>query len=82
MKSRECSTTILCCAPIPPPNRNLSQRERVQLIVALIRENQRVRGANRRVVVSESDERGIDREQTLNDHIRKHKNIKIKDSEK
>lgn len=51
----------------PPPNRNLSQRERMQLIVALIRENQSGGGANIEVVISEAAERGIGREQTLND---------------
>ena len=51
----------------PPPNRNLSQLERMQLIIALIRENQSGRGVNVGVVISEAAERGIGREQTLND---------------
>ncbi|MCD4810943.1 MAG: transposase [Methanosarcinales archaeon] len=54
------------CKP-PPSNRNLSQQERMQLIIALIRKNQNGGGANIEVVISEATDRGIYREQILND---------------
>ena len=54
------------CKP-PPSNQNLSQQERMQLIIALIRKNQNGRGANIEVVISEAADRGIYRDQILND---------------
>jgi len=54
------------CKP-PPSNRNLGQQERMQLIIALIRKNQNGGGANIEVVISEATDRGIYREQILND---------------
>jgi len=51
----------------PPHDMNLSQQERIQLIIALIKENQNGRGASIGKVVSEAAKRGIDREQTFND---------------
>lgn len=54
------------CKP-PPLNRNLSQQERMQLIIALIRKNQNGGGANIEVVISEAADRGIYRDQIQND---------------
>ncbi len=51
----------------PPPNIKLSQQERMQLIVLLIKENQNGRGAKTEKVVSEAVKRGVDKEQLLND---------------
>ena len=51
----------------PPLNQRLSQQERMRLIITLIRENQSGGGANVEVVVSEAAERGVGREQILND---------------
>jgi hypothetical protein len=51
----------------PPQNRPLSQQERIQLIIALIIENQNGRGASIEKVVFEAAVRGIEREQVLND---------------
>ena len=51
----------------PPSDRNLSQRERMQLIIALIRENQDRDGANVELVISKATERGIDIDQILYD---------------
>ena len=51
----------------PPSNRNFSQQERMQLIIALIKKNQNGGGANIEVVISEATNRGIYREQILND---------------
>ncbi len=51
----------------PPQNRTFSQQERMQLIKALIIENQNGRGASIEKVVSEAAVRGIEREQVLND---------------
>ncbi len=51
----------------PPPNIELSQQERMQLIVALIIENQDGRGAGIEKVISEAAKRGIDKEQVLCD---------------
>ena len=51
----------------PPQNRNLSQQKRMQLIIALIRENQNRRGGSVEKVVAEADKRGVNREQVLND---------------
>jgi hypothetical protein len=51
----------------PPSNRNLAQRERMQLILALIRENQNRDGANIELVISKATEQGIDIDQILND---------------
>ena len=46
------------CKP-PPSNQNLSQRERMKLIIGLIRKNQNGGGANIEVVISEAADRGI-----------------------
>lgn len=51
----------------PPQKRILSQQERLQVIIALIIENQNGRGARIEKVVSEAVGRGIVREQVLND---------------
>ncbi len=51
----------------PPPHIKLSQQERMQLIVALIIENQNGRGASIEKVVSEAAKRGVDKEQVLCD---------------
>ena len=51
----------------PPSNRNISQLERMQLIIALIRENQNRDGANIELVISKATEQGIDIDQILND---------------
>lgn len=51
----------------PPPNIEFSQQERMQLIVALIIENQSRRGASIEKIVSEAVKRGIDRDQVLSD---------------
>jgi DNA replicative helicase MCM subunit Mcm2 (Cdc46/Mcm family) len=52
----------------PPQKRTLSQQERLQLIIALIIENQdNSRGASIEMVVSSAAVRGIEREQVLND---------------
>ena len=54
------------CKP-PPSNQNLSQQERMQLIIALIRKNQNGGGTNIEVVISEATDRGIYRDQIFND---------------
>lgn len=51
----------------PPPNIKLTQQERMQLIVALIIENQNGRGASIEKVVSEAAKRGVDMELVLCD---------------
>jgi len=73
------------CKP-PPSNRNFSQQERMQLIIALIRKNQNGGGADIEVVISEAADRGIYSDQILNDiqhlkfegHIYEPKTGKIK----
>ncbi len=51
----------------PPPNIKLSQQQRMQLIISLIRENQNGRGASIEKIVSEAAKKGIDKEQVLCD---------------
>jgi len=73
------------CKP-PPSNRNFSQQERMQLIIALIRKNQNGGGADIEVVISEAADKGIYSDQILNDiqhlkfegHIYEPKTGKIK----
>lgn len=58
----------------PPPNVKFSQQQRIQLIVALIIENQNGRGANIEKVVAEAAKRGINRDQVISDiqHLKVH----------
>jgi uncharacterized Zn finger protein (UPF0148 family) len=51
----------------PPQNVKLSQQERIQIIIALIIENQNGGGASIEKVISEAARRGIDNEQVLYD---------------
>ncbi len=48
----------------PPQDKILSQQERMQIIITLIKENQNGRGANIEKVISFAAKRGIDREYT------------------
>jgi hypothetical protein len=61
----------------PPPNIKFSQQERMQLIIALIVKNQNGSGASIEKVVSEAENRGIDKEQVLYDfqHLKMRGNV-------